>query len=98
MQTRKRPFKKDNKYIAKIEAQLVALQAKFAEAAPNEYAVYKKEERTAAVDGTRPRPSQSRKLDLNPDLSAFTVPPSSILLTDDTGVGVYLGIISIQAS
>ena len=95
MQTRKRPFKKDGKYLAKIEAQLLHLQAKFAEAAPDEYKVYKKEERTTAVEGTRRRPSQSRKLDLNPDLSAFTVAPSSILLADVMGVAGYLGIISI---
>lgn len=88
-------MKKDSKYISKIEAHLKRLEARFAEGAPDAYAIFKSEERRTPGEGTRHQPSRSRKLDLTSDLLSLTVPANAVLLADEMGVGGYLGIISI---
>lgn len=95
MQTRKRPLKKDGKYIAKIEANLRRLEASFAEGAPDAYAVFKSEERKSSGEATRHQPSRSRKIGPNSDQSSVTVAPTAFLLADDVGIVGYLGMISI---
>lgn len=95
MQTRKRPLKKDGKYIAKIESQLRRLEAKFAEGAPDAFADFKSEEKKSSGEATRHKPSRSRKIDPNSDQSSVAVAPTAFLLADDMGIVGYLGMISI---
>ena len=96
MQTRKRPLKKDSKYLAKLEALAKRLEARFAESAPDAYEAYKNEERRSSGEGSRHPASKNRRIGLVSDPSSLTVPANAILLADDVGIGGYLGIISIR--
>ena len=77
LQSRKRPIRKDHKYIARIEERIRKLEAKLADAAPEAWAAFKdeneaNEDQKSSGHGTGRRISSSRRAE-GSDLSALTV-------------------------
>ena len=84
--------KKDTKlYLSKLEARANLIETRFREAAPDAYESFKKDERTSPRLGI----GGNRRPGLVSDPSSLAVPPNSVLLADEKGIGVYLGINSI---
>jgi hypothetical protein len=66
------------------------MENKFAEVAPEVFAVYKTD--ADRKDSPRHQRTGSRKIEASSDPSSFTVPASATLLGDADGVAGYLGI------
>ena len=95
-QTRKRPPKKDAKYVIKLESNLRQVETRFAEVAPEEFALFKND--VDRRDTPRHQRTGSRKIESPSDPSTVTLPASATLLADAHGVRGYLGILTTMTA
>jgi hypothetical protein len=89
MQNRKRPPRKDHKWVARFEARVQRLETRFANEAPEAWAAFQAEE------GGSPRErrhSRGRKSEIfQPEQATQTVPVGGLFLAEGQEVGAYLG-------
>lgn len=89
MQNRKRPPRKDHKWVAKFEARVQRLETRFAQEAPEAWAAFKAEEGGSPRDPRRH--TRGRRSEVDFEQTTQALPVGGLFLAEGDDFGAYLG-------